>query len=45
MKGTATARAVVGPPGATRCLWGAGGAGGAGVALMLLVGISPTFPV
>ena len=40
MKGNATARAVFGPPGASRCLWGAGVAGGTGVALrLLLVGV------
>ena len=36
MKGTATARAVVGPPGASRHLWGDGVAG---VALLLLAGV------
>ena len=39
MKGTATARAVFGPPGASRQLWGVGGAGGTGVALLLLAGV------
>ena len=36
MKGTAIARAAVGPPGASRHLWGARGAG---VTLLLLVGV------